>query len=250
MDITFSDSFYALYPDLDQEMRQVLLNHNSLDLFRVARAPDILPQQKTIVWSHSPSSVQHRAPPVDAETAGVIWVGLAEAEEELALPVIVGEFTVARRKHLQRKMVIVVGVEPSEASTQLMSRISLLEIKYRVHVFLCPNVETGMQEVYRLSLALNPYCIVQSDSTLASRQDRAQYMSLLLRRVDGLTVPQTKELVARFPDWSALCNSMKMGRPRTVEGDGGDDLPEWIWGRLLWLTKEFGPYLRQLDREL
>ncbi|KAL0563632.1 hypothetical protein V5O48_018434 [Marasmius crinis-equi] len=245
MDIVFSDSFLACFPDADAHMRDVILQNNAQDLLRVGRGRDILPNQKTLVWSIQVDGMRFRPLDANVERAGVIWVDAKELDE-LDLDVIVGEFGMNRR---ERRFLLILGVEDVEQKNTIRSRLVGLEMRHRVHILFFETLEAALAEVYRWSVGMNPYCLVQPDTPLASDKHRAKYISMLLRRIDGMTVPQVKYIVDTFPTWGALCDAM--GPESGDEDVKGPilELPEWIISRLRWLCEEFGSLLRKMDHD-
>ncbi|KAL0575101.1 hypothetical protein V5O48_006851 [Marasmius crinis-equi] len=135
---------------------------------------------------------------------------------------------------------------------QMMSHIAWLEVRHRVQILTFKKMERALEEVIRWSLGMNPYCIVQPDSPVASDKHRAKYLSLLLRRIEGLTASQAKWVVATYPTWGALCDAMVNMDANTEDRQvrtALDGMPEYIVGRLKWMAEEMGSFLRQLDRE-
>ncbi|KAL0578038.1 hypothetical protein V5O48_003943 [Marasmius crinis-equi] len=268
MDLVFSESFCQQYPDVFAQMQQIIIENSATDLVRSQRGPDILPNQKTIVWDISSGAVRFSPPTAAVEKAGVIWVEAAEMEE-LVLEVMVGNSLSGD------------GAE-GDGSFWLSwaLKIAWLEMRHRVHVMTCKKIESALEEVFRFSLGqllineriyrdepilVSIYVfrssgfeiddsdsIVQADSPVATNKHRAKYLSLLLRRIEGLSASQAKWIVATYPTWGALCDAMLTPMAELPDQQvrrALDGMPDFVLVRLRWMAKEYGTFLRRLDRD-
>ncbi|KAL0566039.1 hypothetical protein V5O48_015974 [Marasmius crinis-equi] len=249
MDIVFSPAFFDSPPTVDRQMEALLANLESTDLCQVRRGQELLPGQKTVVWAKSAGSVQCRVPEVDPDVLGAIWVDARDLRlGGLSMEVILGEFTIARRRWLDRKFVLIVGVNSAREKDRLAPMTLSLMAHQRAIVRTCATAEEGLMQIYRWTLAINPYNMVLPDSRLASRKAECQYMAFLMMKLQGISVPQAKAVVTLFPCGRELYNGIKSRGQATVSSFG--DMSGEILGRLEWLVEEYGQVLERMERDL
>ncbi|KAL0572903.1 hypothetical protein V5O48_009072 [Marasmius crinis-equi] len=240
MNIVLSPAFFDSYRSLDRDMHELLVKHASTDLCQVRRGRDLLPGQKTVIWEKSEGAAVLRRPDVPPEAAGVIWVDASElGPGGLSLEVMLGEL-VMRRRSLERKFVVIVGVHTPAEKNRLAPKILSLMAHQRAIVRMCATVEDGLMVLYRWTLAINPYLMVMGNSRLAQEKTVWNAVEFVMR-IQGISVVEAKHVVERFPSVKELWEGVKARQIRDdTTAAEPDSIPEWIWDSLVRLIIDSG----------
>ncbi|KAL0576682.1 hypothetical protein V5O48_005309 [Marasmius crinis-equi] len=193
MDIVLSNSLITQHPDTPAQLTDIITREQSDDLLRVitSQAPGL----KSIYWQLSGSSVQESTS-VDLSRV-VLWIDDEDLDEVAAGKV---EHDLQHFQNTKRKLTILFpGFDHSDREDLLSSLIPRLEMR-----------------------------VVQQDSPLFTNQLKCTYIRALLQ-LDGVSVPQVKRVVERFPSWSTLHEYLQEAPDGALPDDREDT---WIWEQL------------------
>ncbi|KAL0575881.1 hypothetical protein V5O48_006103 [Marasmius crinis-equi] len=207
---------------LGGRLADIITREQSDDLLRVVTSQ--APGCKSIYWQLSGPSVQGSTY-VDLSRI-VLWIDDRDLDGAGAGKI---EHDLQDFRNTKRKLTILfLGFDHPDHEDMLSMLIPRLEMQYRAHCLPCQSVTEGLKHVYSMSLAMNPYHVVQQHSSLFNSQLKCTYIRALLQ-LDGVSVPQVKRVVERFPSWRTLHEYLQKAPDGALPDDGEDT---WIWEQL------------------
>ncbi|KAL0567208.1 hypothetical protein V5O48_014782 [Marasmius crinis-equi] len=230
MDIHLSNALVAQHPNTAIQLPHVITREQSDDLFRVVTTPTLFQGRKSIAWSLS-QPAREGTMSVDVSRV-LIWIDPGDIDGSAAR-VLEDDIQLARSQ--ERKVtVLFLGFHSPGQKDALSMLIPRLEMRYRTQCIECQSISEALEQVYLMSLAINPYHVVHQNSPLFTNQAKLTYIRMLLQ-LDGVSVPNVKGVTEQYPSWSQLMEHLDTQVDLLEDEDVR--IEPWLWERLLAISQ-------------